>query len=464
MHLREREEVQVVLRRGGLRSSRFALGALGLVVDLVYLLAAPFVFLYWLVASRCFTRPKYRRGLLAKLGARPARPGREPSLWLHAVSVGEVLTAAPLMRALASRFPACPLRISTSTFTGMDVARQRFGDDAFYAPVDFSPVVGRAFRLERPAAVVLLELELWPNFLLGARRRGVPVLVANGRLTERSARRYARGGRLTAWFFNLVDAYAVQNEEYARRFRDLGVDPGKVQVLGNLKHDREPSVDPERGLALRRLLGWPEGETVVLTGGSTHPGEERSLCALHAELLARDPRRRLVLAPRHVERLTEAEVSGWGAQGPVIRWSTVRSAPAGVLKDQPGAILLVDTLGELELFYALADLVFVGGSLIPHGGHNLFEAARLARPILFGPWHRNFQEEADLLLQEGAAVLVRDAADLAAAVERLGGRPDEARRLGEKAFAVTDRLRGATARHVEWLERQLQLPPAGTPC
>jgi 3-deoxy-D-manno-octulosonic-acid transferase len=451
-----------VLRRGqGLtgsppRGSRVLLRLLGFAIDLGYLAAAPILLPLILLASRCFTRPKYRRGLARKLGAARGRTGSGPSLWVHAVSVGEVITAVPFVKALAERYPAWEVRVSVSTFTGFEVAARHFGDDAvFYFPLDLSPSVGRLFRLERPAAVILLELELWPNFLLAARRRGVPVLVANGRITERSARRYAMGGWLTRRLFGLVTSFGAQNEEYRQRFVRLGVEPGRIEVLGNLKHDRGPSVSSGEAAAARRNLGWPEGETLILVGGSTHPGEEAILCDIHRGLREKDPRMRLVLAPRHVERLSEAEPERWGAGGPIVRWSSVRGAPGGRLSGPEAPILLVDTVGDLERFYAMADLVFVGGSLVPHGGHNLFEPARLGKAILFGPSIHNFAEEAELLVGEGAAVRVEDAGGLRAGVGRLAASPEDRLRLGSRALEVTRLRRGAVERHIEWVERRL---------
>ncbi|MBI4602833.1 MAG: 3-deoxy-D-manno-octulosonic acid transferase, partial [Planctomycetes bacterium] len=419
-----------------------------------------------LVASRGLTRPKHRRGLLEKLGAGvPRRDGARPLLWVHAVSVGEVLTALPLVEAIHRRHAGLDLCVSVSTFTGLEVARKRLGDlPVIYFPLDLSPVIGRFFRRLRPAAVLLVELELWPNFLLEARRRGVPVLVANGRITERSARRYALGRGLTRHAFNLVESFGAQNEEYRERFLRLGVEPSRVEVLGNLKHDREPAVPPGRGLELRRRLGWPPGETSVLASGSTHPGEERALLGAYASLKASHPGLRLVLAPRHVERLADpAETSRWGAREPLVRWSVLREGAASGPPPEP-FVLLVDTLGELELFYSLADLVFVGGSLVPRGGHNLLEAARHEKALLFGPHVDNFREEAGLLLSEGGAVQLQGLEGLEPGLDRLLRSPAEREALARSAALVARRLRGAVARHMDWLDGHLRLYLPPQPC
>jgi len=433
-------------------------------LDLAYLTALPFLAVYLLIVSRALTRPKYRRGLWAKLGGGlDRRRGAEPSLWFHAVSVGEVITALPLIEALRRRLAGWDLRVSVSTFTGFEVARKSLPDlPVFYFPLDFSPVVRRFLRALRPAAVILLELELWPNFLLEAARRGVPVLVVNGRITARSARRYAWGRGLTRHFFGLASSFGVQNETYRQRLAALGVVPERIEVLGNLKYDAAPSPGSARGIEVRASLGWPPGETLVLVAGSTHTGEEEALCDVYAATRAADPRLRLVLAPRHVERLTAGELSSWQAPEPLQRWSQSRGEEAAPLPER--RILVVDTLGELELFYSLADVVFVGGSLIPHGGHNLLEPARLGKPILFGPHYHNFQEIGDLLLGEAGAIRVAGKAELEGAIERLLRDPEERSRLGKNALDLSQGLRGAVDRYSKWVEAQLRLYLGRTSC
>ena len=431
-----------------------------LFLDLVYLACGPLLLLYLLVASRGFTRPKYRRGLYSKLGGGlERRQGVKPCFWIHAVSVGEVLTALPLIAALRERYSDWDLRVSVSTFTGFEVARKKLDEvPVFYFPLDFSPVLARFFRALRPTAVILLELELWPNFLIQAARRGVPVLVANGRITARSSGRYAWGGALTRKFFSLVTSFAVQNRDCLERFLRIGVDPEKIEVLGNLKHDREPAPVSRQAAKLREELGLAAEKTLVLVAGSTHPEEERILCRVYSEIKRRSGQLRLVLAPRHVERLDGQELASWRAGEPLERWSDVREAVgAGAPALSGDAILVVDTVGELETFYSMADLVFVGGSLIPHGGQNLFEPARLEKAIVFGPYFANFSEEAALLLAEDQAFCVADEGGLQAVAGRLLRNPSERQQLAAKAFKVASKLRGATGRHVQWVEKQLRL-------
>ncbi len=423
-------------------------------VDLLYLIASPLILLVYLIGSRGFTRPKYRRGFLQKLGFVPVRGGDAPSIWVHAVSVGEVQTCVPLVEALVDRFEGHDISISVSTYTGFDVACKRFpGRTVHYAPVDLSSCVTRAYHRRRPDLVLLVELELWPNLLLVARRLGVPALVVNGRLTERSCRRYERTGCFGRWLFSLVESYAVQNDEYAARFRRLGVSGERLSVLGNLKHGRSASVRPEEAIELRERLGWPtDGGFLILVGGSTHPGEEILLCSVLSELREREPRLRLVLAPRHVERLVAGASDGWGADRSIVRWSEWSATDGGSWK-LDDEILLIDTVGELERIYALADLVVVGGSFIPHGGHNVLEPARLGKATCFGPHTANFLDEARILLDAGAARQLDDASGLGPCLGTWIDDPEERRLVGERASEASTGLRAAITRHVDWVWR-----------
>jgi 3-deoxy-D-manno-octulosonic-acid transferase len=435
-----------------MKRSKAALQSLG--VDLLYLIASPLILLAYLVISRGFTRPKYRRGLSQKLGFVPVRDGDARSIWVHAVSVGEVQTCVPLVEALAERFPDDDISISVSTYTGFHVARKRFPNRTIhYAPLDLSFCVTRAYRRRRPDLVLLVELELWPNFLLVARRLGVPALVVNGRVTERSCRGYERAGFLGRWLFSLVDDYAVQNDEYAARFRRLGVPEERLAILGNLKHGRSAGVTPEEARSLRDRLGWSTDDGhVVLVGGSTHPGEESLLCRVLAELREKEPKLRLILVPRHVERLVAGESDNWGADRPIVRWSqwAVTEGDSRALGDQ---ILLVDTVGELERVYALADLVVVGGSFIPHGGHNVLEPACLGKATCFGPHTANFRDEVRILLDADAARQLDDGSELSPCLGAWIDDPQERRSVGERASRAVAERRGAITEQAEWVRR-----------
>ena len=428
--------------------SRFKTLPLSWLCDLLYLLSSPLLVPAWLFLSRLMTREKYRRGFFRKLGSVERREGASRSLW--------VLTVAPLIEARERGLEDWDVSLSVSTPTGFDTARKRLpGTTVFYAPFDLSPCVARTFSRRRPDALLLLELEVWPNFLLAARRRGLPVMVANGRLSGGSSERYLRTGFLGRWLFSMVDRVAAQNEVYAGRFETLGVDPGNIEVLGNLKHDREVSVTAADAAELRRRLGWSSGELVIV-GGCTHPGEESILLGILSGLESSHPGLRLVLAPRHIERLAGEKPSGWPGRGAAersfTRWSEWREGAGEPLGD---SILVVDTVGELERFYSIADLAVVGGSFVPHGGHNVLEPASLSKAVLFGPHTENFEDEVALLLEAQAAgvpvvasqaggipeavednvtgmlVRARDPAAIAGAVIELLAHPDQRARMGE---------------------------------
>jgi len=411
------------------------------------------------------------------------------------VSVGEVKTSLPLIRALQERFPDGHIGLSVATFTGFEVARKSLPQvDIFYAPLDLSLITARVFRRRRPTALVLVELELWPNFLMTARRRGVPVFVVNGRITERSARRYRKVSFLSRRLFRCVDGYAVQDEAYRERFLGLGVEPGRVEVLGNLKHDVQAAAVGERVAAVRAAFGWTPGTVSVLVGGSTHPGEENLLLRLLEKLRLEGMPLALILVPRHVERLSESEVESWhqgldGVPDP-LWWSQIRQQvesgggephegtasrqreskiggpEPGALKGArdlaplvaSGAVLVVDTVGELELFYALADIAFVGGSLVPHGGHNVLEPARHACPVLFGSHVGNFLLETECLERAGGGRRLSGADELEVAVRELLGDDDARAEMGARARGAARLLSGSTERHVRWLEDALRLP------
>ena len=437
---------------------RFKTLPLSWLCDLLYLLFSPVVVIGWLILSRFMTRDKYRRGFFQKLGSGERREGESRSLWVHAVSVGEVLTAAPLVEALGVAFDGWEVSMSVSTPTGFDAARKRLpGTKVFYAPFDLSPLVARTFSRRRPDALVLLELEVWPNFLLEAGRRGVPVLIANGRLSGGSSDRYSRTGFLGRWLFSMVDRVAAQNEAYADRFKELGVEPGRIEVLGNLKHDREVGVSAADAAELRAGLGWSEGE-LVMVGGCTHPGEESILLGILSRLQGEQPGLRLVLAPRHVERLAGETPAGWippdDTERSFTMWSGWQAGAGEALGD---SVLVVDTVGDLERIYSIADLAVVGGSFVPHGGHNVLEPASLSRAVLFGPHTANFEDEVSLLLAGRGGILARDPEELEKALAELLGNPEEREKMGERAGETFSGLSGAVERHVEWIERALSL-------
>jgi 3-deoxy-D-manno-octulosonic-acid transferase len=329
-----------------------------------------------------------------------------PVGWIHAVSVGECIAAAPLVEALHHAYPALPLVVSTVTETGARVARERFAGVARhrYFPLDFPGVARRVVASIDPVFFVGMETELWPNTLRVLATRGVPTMIANGRLSDRSFRRYRVVRGAMRRVLGHVTVFGMQSAEDARRIIALGAAPERVVVTGNLK--AEPLADPAGAVDLwRRLLGLAADQPVWIAG-STHRGEEDAVLAAHGRARREHPDLVLVLAPRHPERVGEV-VALLKARGlAAVRRSEL---PA---QRRPGAVIVLDTVGELAQLYAIADVVFVGGSLAELGGHNMLEPAMRGKPVLFGPHTHNFREAATMLLETGGGEVVRDAGTL----------------------------------------------------
>ncbi|MBI2002446.1 MAG: 3-deoxy-D-manno-octulosonic acid transferase [candidate division NC10 bacterium] len=398
--------------------------------------------------AQAILRGKYRRGLPERLGRVPAWAGPVPPVWLHAVSVGEVMAAIPLARELAGRRPDLPLLVSTVTDTGRNVAEQRLpGKQFVFFPVDLGWAVEPALDRLRPRIVLLTETEIWPNFIRACGARGVPVVLINGRISPRSYPRYRRVRRLFAQVLRGIRLFCMQTPEDAGRILDLGAPAERVHVVGNLKFDLAVTGDPQDGSAVRRMLGLPPSRP-VLVAGSTHRGEEAPVLEAFHAVRSAVPDLTLLLAPRHPERLEEVETL---LERTGVAWSRRSRLPAS----QPPPVILVDTMGELAWLYAAGTVVFVGGSLVPIGGHNVLEPAAYARPVLFGPHMGNFAEMARLFLEQGAAIQVMNADGLAAEILRLLQEPRLAGRMGEAGRGIVETHRGAGRRTLDLLEALL---------
>ena len=412
-------------------------------------------------------RGKHFHGLKQRLGFLPASVGPPESaadapctMWIHAVSVGEVLAALPLARRLKQQFPARRLVISTTTPTGQALARERadFADAIFYFPLDWPGPVARAFRAVRPALVVIIETEIWPNFLRTARRLQIPVVFVNGRISEGSFARTLRFSGAIAGFVErvLADArvFLMQSSDDARRIRQLGAPPENVETTGNLKYDVTP---PEDGA----LLAWLEQQIreqerwPVIVAGSVVADEEEEVLAAFDVLQRKWRHALLVLAPRKPERFEAAarisQERGWK----VVRRSRV---DLGAPLDEAADILLLDSMGELAALYGAADAVFVGGSLVPAGGHNILEPAWFGKPPIFGPSMDNFRQMAAEFVGAGAAVQVGSSQELARAWIELLEEAPRREKMSAAARALVERNQGATDRTVERLVAILSEP------
>ncbi len=406
---------------------------------------------WWL--WRMATTQKYRAGLAARLGRVPAwlrsQAGTRPVVWLHAVSVGEVLAVSRLVAELDEALPGWQVLISTTTRTGQELARQRFGENrVFYCPLDLPWAVRAYMKALNPRMLVLAETEFWPNLLTACFRRGVPVTVVNARISDRSWPRYrALRGLWRPMLGNLSLALA-QSEVDAERLRALGCGAKRVSVVGNLKFDVRAAEEAE---ATRILRSLGKGKR-FLVAGSTLEGEEAALVEIWPQIIAAHPDLVLILAPRHPERFEAVATLLRSASLSFTRRSTWKASPPAAVAS--GSVILIDTIGELASLYSLATIAFVGGSLIPAGGHNPLEPAQFAVPIVMGPHYVNFRAITDDLVAH-SAIRISTRENFAATLLHLLGQPDEAARLGAHALEVFDAQAGATGRTVQALKTLL---------
>jgi len=373
----------------------------------------------------------------------------EPRCWVHAVSVGESAAAVPLVEAIHRRWPELGIVVSTITPTGARIVADRLAGTAAhrYFPLDLPGPVRRALEAARPRFFVAIETELWPNFLRALARRRIPSMIANGRISDRSFRRYVRVRWLMRRVLADVSVFAMQSEEDARRIVALGAPPSRVVVTGNLKSDLVPEAEPADA-AWRERLGLGATDRLWIAG-STHRGEEAIVLDVFLRARARCPRLSLLVAPRHPERAAEVE--------DLIRERGLTPArrsrlPAG---RAPGAVVILDTVGELAALYGLAEVVFVGGSLVPIGGHNLLEPAMQGKPVLYGPHTSNFREGAERLQRSGGGIVVKDGLELERELSLLLQDHELARRTGEAARAAFAGRAGAVHATLELIARHL---------
>lgn len=397
------------------------------------------------LAWRALRNPAYRDRWTQRLGIYAPMPKLAAPVWVHAVSVGEVGAAAPLIRAVRERFPHAPVLVSTTTPTGFDTVMRQFGRSVHhvYFPYDLPWIVGRFLRHFKPRMLLLMETELWPNVIHGCRRAAIPVVLVNGRMSAHSARRYRALGGFTAGMLSDLTWLAAQTAADAERLRELGAPAGRVSVTGSLKFDVHlPASVFEEGAAIRRELGI---NRPILMAGSTRPGEEEILLDVLRRLRASFPSVLLVIAPRHPERF-DAVVE-------VCRKAGLRVVRrrGGEACDAEVDVFVVDTMGELLKFYAAADVAFVGGSLAPFGGQNVLEPAALGVPIVTGPHLFNFEEIAAKLRTAGALEIGHDAAALTALVARWLGDSDRRDAAGRAGSDIVASNRGATTAVVDVL-------------
>jgi 3-deoxy-D-manno-octulosonic-acid transferase len=400
---------------------------------------------YWLL--QMLRHGKYRAGLRQRFGAVPATllGSQKPTIWVHAVSVGEVVASSAVIAALQQKYPTHRVLISTTTSTGQKLAAQRFGaENVFYYPLDFAFAVRPYLAALRPELVVVAETEFWPNFLRLAKRSGARIAVINCRISDRSFPGYKR---FRAWLPGLlaktlasVDIFLAQTEEDSKRLVEIGAAAAKVSVAGNLKFDVAPPSPPAIVASLRESFAR-SGAGPVLVCGSTLEDEEGSLLSAFRNILANHPKAVMILAPRHPERF--AEVAELVEQLGFRMWR--RSLWSG--EPLAGGVLLVDSIGELAMLYSLANVAFVGGSLVPRGGHNILEPALHGVPIVTGNHYENFRDVVNFFASRNAVRIV-GLAELPLVFMELIDNAGERATLGRNALAALESQRGATDRTV----------------
>jgi 3-deoxy-D-manno-octulosonic-acid transferase len=414
-----------------------ALLVIGLVVTLPY----------WIYQMA--RRGKYRVGFRERFGAVPDRLTRGkdgPAIWIHAVSVGEVLAVTSLAEALRSRWPAFEVYVSTTTDTGQNLARARFGaDHVFYFPIDLGFAIRPYLERLRPQLMVIAETEFWPNVLRLAKRSGARVAVVNARLSDRSLAGYKRLGWWLPSVLAQVDLFLAQSGEDRKRLLEIGAPEARVAVTGNLKFDLKPGPEPEVVAKLRESLRAEGAGPVLVCGSTVDDEEERMLLQAFQSILASYPKAVMVLAPRHPERF--APVAG------LVESFGTRFLRRTLWSGEPlaGSILLLDTIGELSAIYGVADIAFVGGSLVPKGGHNIIEPARHGVAIVIGNHYENFRDIIGLF-QGQRAVRVAGPAEFPLVLMELIANETERRAMGRRAAETLQSQTGATEKTLAALE------------
>ena len=396
---------------------------------------------------------KYRAGFTERMGFVPSRlqSTKPDSIWVHAVSVGEVLAVSQLIAELKHTYPEAQIFVSTTTATGQHLARERFGEDrCFFMPLDLGFAVRAYLNALKPRLLILAETEFWPNLLHLARKRGTAVAIVNARISDRSFPRYRR----FRWFFqqvlSQVDLFLAQTSADAERLREIGAAPERVRVSGNLKFDMRPRSVAKLAEELRLAITH---DSPVIVCGSTAEGEEELLLEAFEQIQRPFPRAVMILAPRHPERFDKVASLIASFDIPFVRRSSwTATCPIS------GGVFLLDSVGELASVYALADIAFVGGSLVATGGHNILEPAQYAAAIVVGPHTFNFREIVSIF-ETGDALRVTTAETLSRQLLDLLGNPEERKRLGQRGKDLFQQHAGATQRTMRALEPLLQLPP-----
>ncbi len=413
----------------------------------LFLMAFPYALLYAKLTRR------YRSGIAQRIGIYPPRiphSARSPRIWLHAVSMGEVNAAVPIIAAIRTLVPGCAIILSTTTEHGQALAKSRLPPDVVcvYAPVDFILSVTIALRRMKPDLLVCLETELWPNWLMAAHHMGIKTAIVNGRISERAIKRYRMIRPLMKSLLGSINAFSMILEADARRIREIGAPAGKIWVNGNAKYDlllrQSGNQGPDQNRHWRQIFGIRANQPVFLAGSTRH-FEEEILLDAYQQVIRKAPDTLLILAPRHIERTRHIEkiikARGMDCQ--------LRSALNDNGANRTAPVIILDTMGELQSLYSIATVVFCGGSLAPLGGQNILEPAAWSKPVLYGPYMEDFLDAKSLLESAGGGVEIVDGNDLAENVLFFISRPDQAHKTGISARRAVEMNQGAAQKHAE---------------
>jgi len=414
-----------------------------ILLTLLLILVSPYLLVRSLIQKR------FRKGLSQRMGFFQNLPFDRP-IWIHAASVGEVLCSIPLLKKIKNEFPGLKIVLTTMTSTGNETAKTRLpeADEILFVPIDHPLIIRRTIEKVRPGLLLIAETELWPNLLRSCGRKDIPVVLFNGRISQKSFQRYL----LLKFFFKqclkYVSLFLMQTEEDRRRIIEIGGESQKTRTVGNLKFDQTfPSFTREAMGEMAKAIGF-RGKEKVFIAGSTHSGEEEVLIVLYKELKKMHPHLVLILAPRHLERLEEVERI---LKKESLSWlrKTSLSASAGRSDQERPEVILLDTMGELMSIYSLGTLVFVGGSLVPVGGHNPLEPLFFKKCVLLGPYMFNFQDISSRLIEAGGAVQVSGKEELSLQLKRLLFNDGAREEVGEKGYQFLRKHQGATQRMFE---------------
>ncbi len=426
-----------------------------MLLDLMYLvcitLGTPYILFKMLTSKR------FRAGLSQRLGCVPMRKGQGPCFWVHASSVGEVLTAKALVNEINGTFPGYDIVVTTFTDTGFSVAKKNFKEkEIFYFPLDLSWIVKKVFNNIKPTCIILIELEIWPNFLITATQQGIPVVVMNGRISERSVKAYKALSFVSRNFARALTSphnlYCARTNADVESFHELGITDDRIPKTGTMKYDNISTQQDETITNRFVRLFNIENDCPVIVGGSTHEGEEAALLRVYKTLRQEISNLRLILAPRHIERTKDVAklIKDMGLS--CIQKTHLDKG--GIPNNE--AVILIDTVGDLAKIYPLASCVFVGKSLFANGGQNVMEPAGMGVPVVCGPNMHNFKEEMQLLLDSQAVKVVNDEQGLLNTIQDFLENPKAAKEMGQRAKKVIIENKGATKRNVSILKNHLE--------